>query len=230
MNLILLGPPGAGKGTQAKRLEQAHGLIQLATGDMLRAAVASGSELGRRVKAIMESGALVGDATMIELIASRIAEPDCAGPEVDGDQDANGGFILDGFPRTVPQAEALDAMLTEHGRRLDHVILMEVDEATLIDRLSGRFSCGQCGASYHERFKRPAVEGICDICGSTSFMCRADDRPEALATRFEAYRNQTAPILPYYRARGILRSVDGMADIDQVTRQIEAVLRNGASH
>ena len=234
MNLILLGPPGAGKGTQAKRLEQAHGLVQLASGDMLRAAVASGSELGRRVKAIMEAGQLVGDATMIELIASRIAEPDCAAPDsnahvANGAQDAKGGFILDGFPRTVPQAEALDAMLTEHGRRLDHVILMEVDEATLIDRLSGRFSCGQCGASYHERYHRPRIEGVCDICGSTSFMCRADDRPEALATRFEAYRNQTAPILPYYRARGILRSVDGMADIDQVTRQIEAVLRNGAS-
>jgi len=228
MNLILLGPPGAGKGTQAKRLEQAHGLVQLASGDMLRAAVASGSELGRRVKAIMEAGQLVGDATMIELIASRIAEPDCAGPDGAG-PDAKGGFILDGFPRTVPQAEALDAMLTEHGRRLDHVILMEVDEATLIDRLSGRFSCGQCGASYHERYHRPHIEGVCDSCGSTSFMCRADDRPEALATRFEAYRNQTAPILPYYRARGILRSVDGMADIDQVTRQIEAVLRNGAS-
>ena len=228
MNLILLGPPGAGKGTQAKRLEQAHGLVQLATGDMLRAAVASGSELGGRVKAIMEAGQLVGDATMIELIASRIAEPDCAGPDGAG-PDAKGGFILDGFPRTVPQAEALDAMLTEHGRRLDHVILMEVDEPTLIDRLSGRFSCGQCGASYHERYHRPRIEGVCDICGGTSFMCRADDRPEALATRFEAYRNQTAPILPYYRARGILRSVDGMADIDQVSRQIEAVLRNGAS-
>jgi adenylate kinase len=224
MNLILLGPPGAGKGTQAKRLSETHGLIQLATGDMLRAAVASGSELGRRVKAIMESGALVGDATMIELIASRIAEPDCASSDADG-----GGFILDGFPRTVPQAEALDAMLAEHGRRLDSVILMEVDEATLIDRLSGRFSCGQCGASYHERHHRPRIEGVCDGCGSTSFMCRADDRPEALGTRFAAYRNQTAPILPYYRARGILRSVDGMADIDEVTRQIEAVLQNGAS-
>jgi adenylate kinase len=218
MNLILLGPPGAGKGTQAKRLSETHGLVQLATGDMLRAAVASGSELGARVKAIMESGALVGDATMIELIASRIAEPDSAE-----------GFILDGFPRTVPQAEALDAMLAQHGRKLDCVILMEVDEATLIDRLSGRFSCGQCGASYHERHHRPRVEGICDICGSTSFMCRADDRPEALETRFAAYRNQTAPILPYYRDRGILRSVDGMADIDTVTRQIEAALRKGAA-
>jgi adenylate kinase len=219
MNLILLGPPGAGKGTQAKRLEQAHDLVQLATGDMVRAAIASGSGLGQKMKAIYDAGRLVPDEIIIDMIAERIAAPDCAR-----------GFILDGFPRTVPQAEALDAMLTLHGRRLDHVILMEVDEATLIDRLSGRFSCGQCGASYHERYHRPRIEGVCDICGSTSFMCRADDRPEALATRFEAYRNQTAPILPYYRARGILRSVDGMADIDQVTRQIEAVLRNGASH
>src|ERR1044071_6959882 len=218
MNLILLGPPGAGKGTQAKRLEQTRGLVQLATGDMLRAATASGGELGRRVKAIMDAGHLVPDEIIIEMIAARIAEPDCA------PHDGGGGFILDGFPRTVPQAEALDAMLAQHGRKLDRVILMEVDEATLIDRLSGRFSCAQCGASYHERYHRPRVEGVCDRCGGASFMCRADDRPEALATRFAAYRNQTAPILPYYRARGILRTVDGMADIDEVTRQIEAII------
>jgi adenylate kinase len=219
MNLILLGPPGAGKGTQAKRLEQAHGIVQLATGDMLRAASASGGELGRRVKAIMDTGHLVPDEIIIEMIAERIAQPDCA------PHDAKGGFILDGFPRTVPQAEALDAMLAERGQALDHVILMKVDEAVLVDRLSGRFSCGNCGASYHERYHRPRVEGVCDVCGSTNLVHRADDRPEALKTRFDAYRNQTAPILPYYRARGILRCVDGMADIDAVTQQIEAVLR-----
>ena len=216
MNLILLGPPGAGKGTQAKRLEQRHGLVQLATGDMLRRAVASGSPLGEKVKAIMEAGRLVPDDIIIEMIADRIAAPDAAH-----------GFILDGFPRTVPQAEALDAMLAEHGKKLDHVILMEVDEATLVDRIAGRFTCQACGASYHERYKRPAVEGVCDVCGSTDLVHRADDRPEAIATRLAAYRNQTAPILPYYRARGILRSVDGMAEIDEVTREIEAVIAGG---
>ena len=213
MNLILLGPPGAGKGTQAKRLEQRHGLVQLATGDMLRRAVASGSPLGEKVKAIMEAGRLVPDDIIIEMIADRIAAPDAAH-----------GFILDGFPRTVPQAEALDAMLAEHGKKLDHVILMEVEEAALVDRIAGRFTCQACGASYHERYKRPAVEGVCDVCGSTDLVHRADDRPEAIATRLAAYRNQTAPILPYYRARGILRSVDGMAEIDEVTREIEAVI------
>jgi adenylate kinase len=217
MKLILLGPPGAGKGTQAKRLEQAHGIVQLATGDMLRAATASGSELGHRVRAIMDAGHLVPDEIIIEMIAERIAQPDCAG-----------GFILDGFPRTVPQAEALDAMLAERGQSLDHVILMKVDEAALVDRLSGRFSCGNCGASYHERYHRPRVDGVCDVCGSTNLVHRPDDRPEAVKTRFEAYRNQTAPILPYYRARGILRCVDGMADIDAVTQQIEQILQDGS--
>ena len=216
MNLILLGPPGAGKGTQAKRLEQKHGLVQLATGDMLRRAVASGSPLGEKVKAIMEAGRLVPDEIIIEMIADRIAAPDAAH-----------GFILDGFPRTVPQAEALDAMLAEHGRKLDHVILMEVDEAALVDRIAGRFTCQACGASYHERYNRPKAEGSCDLCGATDFVYRADDRPEAIATRLAAYRNQTAPILPYYWARGILRSVDGMAEIDAVTREIEAVIAGG---
>ena len=218
MNLILLGPPGAGKGTQAKRLERAHGFVQLATGDMVRAAIASGSALGRRMKPIYDAGALISDDIIIAMIGERISSPDCAC-----------GFILDGFPRTVPQAEALDAMLAEHCRRLDRVILMEVDEPALIDRLGGRFTCAKCGASYHERHHRPRIEGVCNVCGSTEFSRRADDRPEALATRFAAYRNETAPILPYYRARGILRTVDGMADIDEVTRQIEAIIAGAAA-
>ncbi|HEY2538453.1 MAG TPA: adenylate kinase [Stellaceae bacterium] len=213
MNVILLGPPGSGKGTQAKRIEQRCGSCHLATGDMLRAATLSGSELGRRVKGIMDSGQLVPDDIIIEMIAARIGEPDC-----------RDGFILDGFPRTVPQAEALDGMLAECRLGLDHVILIEVDEAALIDRLSGRFTCAQCGASYHERYNRPHVDGVCDVCGSHEFIHRPDDRPEAVAARFEVYRRQTEPILPYYRNRGILRVVDGMAEIDDVTRQIAGIL------
>jgi adenylate kinase len=218
MNLILLGPPGAGKGTQAKRLEQKYGLVQLATGDMLRAAADSGSEFGRKVGSIMASGALVPDDIVVQAIAERIAAPE-----------ARNGFILDGFPRTVPQAEALDRMLTAQGRKLDHVILMEVDEPVLIERLAGRFTCAQCGASYHDRLHRPKVDNDCDKCGSTEFVRRADDRPGAVTTRLAAYRNQTAPILPYYRDRGVLRTVDGMADIDEVTRQIETIITDTAS-
>ncbi|HUK10430.1 MAG TPA: adenylate kinase [Stellaceae bacterium] len=213
MNLILLGPPGAGKGTQAKRLEEAHELVQLSTGDMLRAERNSGSELGRQVQAIMDSGHLVSDDVMIAMIEKRIAAPDCAK-----------GFILDGFPRTVRQAEALDAMLARRGIKLDHVIEIAVDDAALIDRITGRFSCSRCGASYHDRYKLPKVEGVCDVCGSRNFVRRADDNPETVAARLEAYHDQTAPILPYYRARGVLRQVDGMADIDQVTREIETIL------
>lgn len=213
MNIILLGPPGSGKGTQAKRIEQTHRIIQLSTGDMLRATTTTDTEFGRRVKAIMDSGQLVPDDVMIEMIDNRITEPDCAA-----------GFIFDGFPRTVPQAEALDTMLAEHDRKLDHVILLDVDEAALVDRLSARFSCTQCGASYHERYNPPRREGVCDVCGGAEFVCRADDRPDAVRARFEVYRRQTAPILPYYSARGILRRVDGMADIETVTREIEKVL------
>jgi adenylate kinase len=216
MNLILLGPPGAGKGTQAKRLQEKYGLVQLATGDMLRAAVASGTEIGRKAKPIMESGQLVPDAILIDMIAERIARPDCAG-----------GFILDGFPRTVRQAEALDEMLEGHKRRLDHVIEMRVDEAALVDRITGRFTCAQCGASYHDRYKQPRTSGICDVCGSTKFLRRSDDTAETIKARLAAYNAQTAPILPYYRAKGVLATVDGMAEIDEVTRQIDAIIAGG---
>jgi len=213
MIVILLGPPGSGKGTQAKRIQQTHGLVQLSTGDMLRAETDSDTEFGRRVKAIMDSGQLVPDDIIVEMIDRRIVQPDCSR-----------GFILDGFPRNVAQAKALDAMLAEHGLRLDHVILLDVDEAVLVDRLSGRFSCNQCGASYHDRYNRPSQHGICDGCGSTEFTRRADDRPDAVKARFEVYRKQTAPILPYYRDRGILRRVDGMAEIDAVTHEIDRIL------
>jgi len=211
LNVILLGPPGAGKGTQAKRLEEKYGLVLLGTGDMLRAERASGSALGNKVQAIMDSGRLVSDDIMIALIASRIDA-------------AARGFILDGFPRTVPQAQALDDMLGQKGLKLDRVIEITVDPAALIERLAGRFTCANCGASYHDANHRPAREGVCDVCGGKEFVRRADDRPEAVKTRFEAYRQQTAPILPYYRDKGILTQVDGMADIDEVTRQIVAVL------
>jgi adenylate kinase len=213
MNIILLGPPGSGKGTQAKRIEQMHGLVQLSTGDMLRATTASDSDFGRRVKAIMDSGQLVPDDIIVEMIDRRIVQPDC-----------EKGFILDGFPRNVPQAEALDRMLAAHQLKLDHVILLEVDEAALVDRLSGRYTCARCGASFHDRYSRPRHEGACDGCGSTEFVRRADDRPEAVKARFQVYRDQTAPILPYYRERGILRRVDGMAPIEKVTGEIDRVL------
>lgn len=213
MNLILLGPPGAGKGTQAKRLEGKHGLVQLSTGDMLRAAVASGSALGRQAKQVMEAGQLMPDDIIIRMIAERIAQPD-----------AKRGFVLDGFPRTEAQAEALAKMLAEHGRKLDAVIELGVDEAALIERIAGRFTCAACGAGYHDQYQRPKREGVCDKCGGTNFVRRPDDNAETLKTRLAAYRAQTAPIIPYYRSRGLLRRVDGMAAPDEVTRQIEAIL------
>ena len=213
MKIILLGPPGAGKGTQAKRLEEARGLIQLSTGDMLRAAVKAGTPVGLKAKAVMAEGKLVSDEIVIDIIRDRIQQPDCAN-----------GFILDGFPRTVPQAEALDKMLSEFGAKLDSVIEMVVDEAVMVERVAGRYTCGKCGQGYHDSFKKPSKAGVCDICGGTEFIRRADDRAETMQKRLAEFHAQTAPILPYYKSRGILRHVDGMAAIDDVTRQIEAIL------
>jgi adenylate kinase len=214
VKLVLLGPPGAGKGTQAKRLEETRGLKQLSTGDMLRAAVAAGTPLGLQAKQVMESGQLVRDDLIVAMIADRIGEPDCAK-----------GFILDGFPRTVQQAEALDAMLAAKGLGgIDRVIELAVDEPALIERIAGRYACAKCGAGYHDKFKRPKTEGVCDRCGGKDFVRRPDDRAEAVATRLTAYRQQTAPILPYYRARGLLTTIDGMAAPEEVARQIDRAL------
>ena len=213
MNLILLGPPGAGKGTQAKRIEDKYGLVQLSTGDMLRAVVASGSELGREAKRIMDSGQLMPDSLMIDMISARIDEPDCTK-----------GFILDGFPRTTGQAVALDEMLAEKGINLDVVIEIKVDEEALVERITGRYSCVVCGAGYHDRFQRPEVEGVCDKCGSGDFNRRADDNEETVRSRLAAYHEQTAPIMPYYDSKGVMRSVDGMADIEEVTAELLEIL------
>ncbi len=214
MNLILLGPPGAGKGTQARRLRDSLGILQLSTGDMLRALASSGSALGIKAKRFMDAGKLVPDDVMIDMIAERIEQPDC-----------RKGFILDGFPRTVAQAEALDAMFEPLGRGLDRVIEISVDDDALVERITGRFACARCGAGYHDVFQRPSENGVCDDCGHTEFVRRADDTAETVGARIEAYHAQTAPLLPYYRKRGVLSSVDGMAEIDAVARQIESLFQ-----
>ena len=211
MKLVLLGPPGAGKGTQAERIRDRYRIAHLSTGDMLREAVAAGTEVGRRAKSIMDAGRLVPDDVINRLVAERIAEPDCAR-----------GFVLDGFPRTLAQAEALDALLEERGERLDLVLELAVDDEALIERISGRFACAQCGAGYHDRFKQPQVAGVCDVCGSREFVRREDDNAETVRARLEAYHAQTAPLLPYYRDKGLLAAVDGMAGIDEVTAEIFA--------
>jgi len=213
MNLILLGPPGAGKGTQAGAIAASRGLVQLSTGDMLRAAVKAGTEVGKQAKEIMERGALVPDEVVIRIIDERIGQPDC-----------ENGFILDGFPRTLPQAAALDKLLTKKGKGLDLVIELKVDDAALVERISGRFACAKCGAGYHDKFKQPKTPGVCDVCGSTEFVRRADDNAETVKNRLMAYYKETAPLIGYYFAKGKLKSIDGMAPIDQVTREIERLL------
>ncbi len=213
MNLILLGPPGAGKGTQARRIAEGRGLMQISTGDMLRQAVASGSALGKEAESIMAAGDLVPDEIMIRMIEAWVDAPDC-----------KNGFVLDGFPRTLAQAEALDEMLGRRDRRLDAVIEMRVDDAALVDRITGRFSCADCGAGYHDRFRRPATEGVCDACGGGAFAHRADDTAETVRARLDAYHAQTALLLPHYRAAGALKTVDGMASIDGVAREISNAL------
>jgi adenylate kinase len=217
MRLILLGPPGAGKGTQAIRIQDRYRIPQLSTGEMLREAVAKGTEVGREAKSIMEAGNLVSDEIINRIVAERIDEPDCAG-----------GFILDGFPRTIPQAEALERMLAERGLKLDAVVEIRVDNEALVERISGRFSCAKCGAGYHDSFKPTQEPGVCDVCGSTGFVRRKDDNAATVTARLAAYEAQTAPLLPFYRGKGLVRSVDGMAPIDEVTASIWRALNGGA--
>lgn len=212
LNIILLGPPGAGKGTQAARLQAERGMIQLSTGDMLREARASGSPIGEKVKAIMDAGELVSDDIVTALIGERL------------DSCADCGAIFDGFPRTKAQAEALDQLLAERGRHLDHVIELAVDEEALVQRITGRFTCAKCGTGYHDIFRPTKVPGVCDVCGSTEFKRRPDDNEETVRTRMAEYRAKTAPILPFYEARGLVRRVDGMGSIEEVAAEIDAIL------
>ena len=210
MNLILLGPPGAGQGTQASRLVKERGMVQLSTGDMLRAAVAASTPVGLAAKAVMESGGLVSDEIVSGILSERLDQPD-----------VRAGFILDGYPRTDVQADSLDAMLAEKGLALDHVIELVVDEDALVDRITGRFTCGSCGEGYHDRYKQPKVADTCDVCGASNFKRRADDNADTVRQRMMEYRAKTAPIIPHYEGRGIVARVDGMADMDAVAASID---------
>ncbi len=213
MRLILLGPPGAGKGTQAHRLVERHGIPQLSTGDMLRAAVGAGTEVGLRAKAVMDAGKLVSDEIVNAIVSERLDEADC-----------QAGFILDGYPRTLPQADAVTKMLAAKDMDLSCVIELRVEDEVLVDRIAGRYTCANCGAGYHDTNLKPEKDGVCDKCGSTEFKRRADDNAETVRTRLQAYYKETAPLLGYYYAKGLLKGVDGMADIDTVTAQIEELL------
>jgi len=213
MRLILLGPPGAGKGTQAQRIVETYGIPQLSTGDMLRAAVVQQTEVGKRAKAVMDAGKLVSDEIVNAIVSERIDQPDCAG-----------GFILDGFPRTLVQADATESILSAKGLDLSVVIELRVDDEVLVDRVAGRYTCANCGAGYHDTNLKPKVEGVCDKCGSTQFKRRADDNPETVRTRLQSYYKDTSPLIGYYYAKGKLKTVDGMADIDKVTADIKDIL------
>lgn len=211
--LILLGPPGAGKGTQARMLEQTFGLVQLSTGDLLRAAVAAGTDAGKQAKAVMDAGGLVSDEIVLAILRDRMGDPDCAK-----------GVILDGFPRTAGQAEALDALLAEQGMTLGAAISLEVDDGAMIDRVSGRYTCAACGEGYHDSFKTPAVDGVCDACGATDFKRRADDNAETVGARLSAYHDQTAPLIAYYDGKGALKRVDAMGEIDRIASDLGAIV------
>ncbi len=210
--LILLGPPGAGKGTQARMFEDKFGLVQLSTGDLLRAAVAAGTEAGKAAKAVMEAGELVSDEIVIAILRDRLAETDCAR-----------GVILDGFPRTTVQAEALDALLTETGQMINAAISLEVEDAEMVARISGRYTCAGCGEGFHDQFKKPAVDGKCDKCGKSKFNRRADDNAETVASRLAAYHEQTAPLIAYYQAQGSLKTVDAMRQIPDIANDLESI-------
>ena len=211
--LIMLGPPAAGKGTQARKQEEKIGLLQLSTGDLLRAAVAAGTPAGKAAKAVMEAGELVSDQIVIDILRDRLAEPDCAK-----------GVILDGFPRTTVQAQALDALLAESGQKINAAISLEVDDAAMVTRISGRFTCGGCGEGYHDTFKPTAEKGKCDKCGSTDMKRRADDNAETVASRLEAYHAQTAPLISYYDAKGALQKIDAMGDINDIASRLQAMV------
>ncbi|MGY6634995.1 MAG: adenylate kinase [Alkalilacustris sp.] len=212
--VILLGPPGAGKGTQARMLQDAHGLVQLSTGDLLRAAVKAGTEAGLAAKAVMEAGGLVSDDIVLAILRERMEAPDVAA-----------GVILDGFPRTTVQARALDGLLEAEGNTIAAAIAMEVDDGAMVERISGRYTCAACGEGYHDRFKTPAVDGVCDKCGGTEFTRRSDDRAETVRGRLEAYHAQTAPLISYYEGKGVLSRVNAMGRIDEVAEELGAIMR-----
>ncbi len=216
--LILLGPPGAGKGTQARMLEEKFGLVQLSTGDLLREAVAKGTEAGRQAKAVMEAGDLVSDDLVIAILRDRLAQPDTAK-----------GVILDGFPRTTVQAEALNRLLEETGQKVNAAVSLDVDDAAMVERVSGRYTCARCGEGWHDSFKQPKVAGTCDNCGSTEFKRRADDNAETVASRLQAYHAQTAPLIGFYADRGALIRIDAMGEIDTIADKLSAIVRTATA-